>query len=151
MPTNRDEASITTYERKERKGQVRKIEDKMGPALVLVVSLLMSHDIGAFSMQSPSRLPRSSSRGHMRTMPSLNAFDSGNNEALAQKTFEAQITPEMMMSFSALTAILIGTAFFWWTTIIPQQRTNLAVQYFSRTSWHTTAWQTCIHIHIMCH
>merc|ERR1719231_226120 len=50
-----------------------------------------------------------------------------NNQVLIEKTYEAQMTPEMMITFSTLTIILVGTAIFWWTTIIPQQRTKLAI------------------------
>lgn len=43
------------------------------------------------------------------------------------RVFDAQIPPETIYSLGGVTSLLFLTAYVWWTIVIPQQRTKLAV------------------------
>ena len=97
-------------------------------AVLVALALFFSRSCHSFAPRTSTLLRTARIRQTQQTQTLLHPVNMlENDQVLVEKTYEAQITPEMMMSFSALTVILIGTAFFWWTTIIPQQRTKLAI------------------------
>ena len=95
-------------------------------ATIVVVALTLIASCSSFRVVTSS-LPRSATRRRFQVLTPRPLQMVESDQVSLEKVYEAQVTPEMMMNFSVLTVVLIGTALFWWTTIIPQQRTKLAI------------------------
>ena len=96
--------------------------------VLITIMLSLSKSCHSFVPTTPLTLRHFGTRQQLPRQQLLNPVNMlENNQALVEKTYEAQMTPEMMITFSTLSIILVGTAFFWWTIIIPQQRTKLAI------------------------
>ena len=50
-----------------------------------------------------------------------------NNDLNLSRTFEAQMSPEIVYSIAGVLSILAVTVYIWWTLVIPQQRSKLAI------------------------
>ena len=53
-----------------------------------------------------------------------NTYDKDLN---LSRTFEAQMSPEIVYSIAGVLSILAVTVYIWWTLVIPQQRSKLAI------------------------
>jgi len=54
-------------------------------------------------------------------------LEAADTTAAVAASYEAQMAPESDASFVAVTGVLAVTAVYWWTVVIPQQRTKLAI------------------------
>lgn len=50
-----------------------------------------------------------------------------NNDLNLSRTFEAQMSSEIVYSIAGVLSILAVTVYIWWTLVIPQQRSKLAI------------------------
>ena len=50
-----------------------------------------------------------------------------NSDLILSRTFEAQLSPEILYSIVGVFSVLIVTVYVWWTIVIPQQRSKLAI------------------------
>ena len=53
--------------------------------------------------------------------------NSNNNDLNLSRTFEAQMSPEIVYSIAGVLSVLAVTVYIWWTIVIPQQRSKLAI------------------------
>jgi hypothetical protein len=49
------------------------------------------------------------------------------SDLILSRTFEAQVSPEILYPIAGVFSVLIVTVYVWWTIVIPQQRSKLAI------------------------